>query len=170
MQNDQRLTNFGTSEMRSRGRMRMLVDDKEWVENVMEDIAGGEKLAEIARKHNIRYNIFYNILRNKHSEKIEAARAAHAEEQVHKNLALADEVEAGRADPAVLKAVSGVRHWYAERVNNQTYGQKTSSNVTVQGSVDLHMQAIKEFTGNHNEDVVDAEFEEVKDTKDHPLL
>jgi len=163
-------------ESRSRSKMRQLLKDPDWVDDVMEDIAAGVRMTEIARMNGVKFSIFHTALKNAVRERLEAARAAFAEEQIHKNLELADDMQAGRVEPAAGKAAAGIRQWYAERASNDDWGQKSTTNVNVKGAIGLHMEALKQFT---DEPLV-GEFEEVEDAEDsspavtdsrrHPLL
>lgn len=162
-----------------RTKMRTLLADPEKRTALWDAISDGAKIADLAREHRIPYLVFYRFLREQCSDEYSAARAAFADTLVHKNLEMADDIEQGRVGAPEGKASAGIRQWYAERADADTWGQKSSMNVHHTGVVGLHMQALKDFQSEHEqevepEEVEYAEYEEVPDepadADSHPLL
>lgn len=163
-----------------RTRMRTIMGDAESRQNIWDHIANGMQVSELARLNGVPYLVFYRYLREQCGDEYAAARAAYAESLVFKNIALADEIEKGKVAGSEGKAAAGIRQWYAERADSDTWGQKSSMNVHHTGVVGLHMQALRAFNaGQEQEQAVDAEYEEVENVehdeptpapKRHPLL
>jgi hypothetical protein len=159
-------------EIVSRDRMRQLIKDPEWIDGVMDQIAEGAKLKELARQAGVKYNVFYHFLKTHAADKLAAARDAYADEQIHRNLELADDMQAGLVDASAGKAAAGIRQWYAERASNETWGQKSTTNLNVKGVIGLHLEALKQF----KDEPLEGEFVEVEEeapqveSKRHPLL
>lgn len=154
----------------SRTKMRTLIADPEARNEMLDAISVGTPLAELARRYGIRYSVFYSQLRDKMPDEYAAARAAYAESLVQRNLELADDVQDGRVPAQEAKVAAGIRQWFAERADSDTWGQKSSMNVHHTGVVGLHMQALKEFQDQHrqHEEIEDAEFEEVTEEPETP--
>lgn len=166
---------------RQRARARNLLAQPQVIDDIMERLAEGETITAIAQDYGVRYAAFYQILTNKYGDKVKAARAAHAEKVVSKNLMTADAVEAGRVDAAAGRTAAGIRQWYAERASTEDWGQKSSVDVNHRGVIGLHMEALKQFNNDNEQPVEDAEFEEISgenedassvpsNIEDHPLL
>ncbi len=146
-----------------RTKMRALLADRERRARVWDQIAEGMSVADIARLNGIPYLIFYRVIKDQCGDEYAAARAAYADSLVKKNLDLADSIEAGRVGAPEGKAASGIRQWYAERADPDTWGQKSSMNVHHTGVIGLHMQALRDFQQEQEVEAEDAEFEEVVD-------
>lgn len=161
----------------SKTRMDRLLADPDWVDKAMDEIAGGANLSDLARANNVRYEVFYRKLKGRYADRYADAKAAHAEMQVYKNLETADAVEDGSVEPSAAKVSAGIRQWFAERAANETWGQRSTTNLNVKGVIGLHMDAVKQFVDQPLV-VEDAEFEEVEedetetavDHSHHPLL
>lgn len=146
-----------------RTRMRNLMADPEKRNQLWDSIAEGERVSDLARRHNIPYLIFYRYLREQCGDEYAAARAAYADTLIGQNLDLAVDIEEGRVGAPEGKTAAGIRQWYAERADSDTWGQRSSMNVHHTGVIGMHMQALKDFQQEQEIEAEDAEFEEVTD-------
>lgn len=169
----------------SRDIVRKLANNPIELNEVFDRIAAGEQIARIARNYGCRYSDLYNYLKNKCPDQLSAARAAHADAKIHQSLSDADRVSKGLMDPTAARTAAGIRQWYAERVDQDRWGQRSSVNVHHTGVVSMHVEAIRAingFDGAGTDDVEDAEYtvtEESEqqgedappvDVENHPLL
>lgn len=171
--------------IQARSRVRQAISHKPTVEWVMTQIAAGAKLRNIARSLDVDYSLFHRMLREKHGDDLAAARSAHAEEVVAKNLELADDIQEGLIEAKAGTAAANIRQWYVERAAPDEWGKQSSVNVNHKGVIGLHLEAIQQLSHIPLEgEVEDAEYEEMpdepeeqdegpeadQDPEDHPLL
>lgn len=155
--------------IQARARVRNAVNDQNVVEWVMTQVAQGKKMVTIARALDVDYSLFHQMMKARYSEKLAAARAARAEDLVEKNLELADEIQEGRVDAKAGNAAAGIRQWYAERADADSWGRQSSVNVNHKGVIGLHLEAIQQLAHVPLEgEVEDAEYEEVEDRPEGP--
>lgn len=132
--------------------------------SIMQRIANGDRIKDIADGMGVGYHMLLGVLRTDFQDEFREAKEAHAEDLAMRNLQMADDVEGDRLSPEKAKTVAGLRQWYMERAAPEHWGQKSTVNMNVKGMAGLHMEAIRELSRREEaEEITDAEYTEVEE-------
>lgn len=140
-----------------RARVRRYLSNTNALESVLANIAEGAKVSDIATQINVSYQALYSVISGTYKEQYRAARAAYAELLAEKNLDMADKVERLELPHDVAKTAAGLRQWHMERTAGEQWGQRSSVDVTHKGVVGLHLEAIRQLSG----EPIEGEYVEV---------
>lgn len=128
-------------------------------EAVMDRIANGERVTQLARDLGMPYAALYAALTGTYKDHYRAAKAAYAEILAEKNLAMADQVEKLQLPHDAAKAAAGIRQWHMERSASDNWGQKSTVDMNLKGITGLHLEAIRQLSS----EPIEGEFTEVSD-------
>lgn len=166
----------GSAIMRERReRWARLKVDRDFLADCIERVALGESIRALAIENDLPYNTFWDWLTNEHGQELARARKARASGMVEANEAMADKVEAGKLDPKRATAAGKLREWIATRYDRDTFGDRSAVDMRVTGTVDMHVQAVRQLTQGATYDhdgPADSGSEpiDVTPVDEHPLL
>ena len=157
-----------------RARWLRLKEDEAFARDCIERLALGDSIKALAQDADVAYNTMHRWLTETHGQAVLRARRAVAATMVDTMMDNADLVDAGLLSPKAASVSSSIRQWIAGRYDRDTYGDQSRVDMRVQGTVDLHVQAVRQLvdTGQvYDGQVYDSQDSISQDSMDdHPLL
>ena len=169
-----------------RERWLRLKQDPEFVDEVLERVATGESLLMLAAEYDVAYSTLANWLGGHRDtggsaspeiqESYARARMNRAGWNVARIEEMAEKIERGHLDPKAGKVAIDTRQWLAARLDPHLWGDRSRVDHHHQGTVSMHLQAIKDLTAGKlpGQDAAPAtpaiEHDEVEDAEWSPIV
>ena len=141
-----------------RERWLRLKHDPEFIDDILERVATGDSLLQLAAEYDVAYSTLASFLAGVPGtsgatasqdilERYARARQSRAGYNVARIEAMAEKIERGQLDPKAGKVAIDTRQWLAARLDPHLWGDKTRIDHHHQGSVSMHLEAIKQLVG-----------------------
>ncbi|MGC3872391.1 hypothetical protein ACPF7Z_03850 [Halomonas sp. GXIMD04776] len=127
-------------------RWQALQDDPGFAQDCINRIACGDSIRALATEHDVPISTFHDWITREHGDSIAFARRALAANLADLMMLSAERVEAGELDPKAASAAASIRQWLASRYDRELFGDRSQVDMRVQGSVDMHLAAVRELT------------------------
>ncbi len=142
-----------------KARWLALKADPAFAADCISRIACGDSIRALAAENDIPINTFWHWITKEHGGAVAAARKVVAAQLADQMKEAAERVEAGELNPKAAQTASSIRQWLAARYDRETFGDKSSVDVTHKGIVGLHLEAIRQLAN----EPIDGEWANVND-------
>lgn len=155
-----------------KARWLALKADQSFAHDCIARIACGDSIRALAAENDIPINTFWHWITKEHGGEVAAARKVVAAQLADQMKESADRVEDGELNPKAAQTAASIRQWLASRYDRETFGDKSSVDVTHKGISGLHLEAIRQLA----HEPLEGEYTELDGKQDdeddhhHPLL
>ena len=137
---------------------------------IIEQVALGDSIRAQAHALDVPYLALWRLLTQDHGDELREARRAAANALVERDIDNAERVDDGELNPKAAAVSSKIRQWTAGKYDRETFGDASRVDVSVKGTVAMHVEAVRHLTQGATYEHDDSDDDSDDDMADHPLL